>query len=53
VADLANVDVLRTTLKEKFGSINSAKLRRELGPMENYQTIGKVVFAGFRSTAGA
>jgi NADPH2:quinone reductase len=47
VAGLVDAGVLRTTLKEEFGGINAANLRRAHAAVESGRSIGKVVLSGF------
>jgi NADPH2:quinone reductase len=47
VADLIDAGVLRTTLKDEIGLINSANLRKAHALIESGKTIGKLVLAGF------
>ncbi len=47
VADLVDAGVLRTTLKDEFGPITAANLRRAHAQVESGTTIGKLVLAGF------
>lgn len=47
VADLIDAGVLRTTLRDNFGAINAANLRRAHAQLESASTIGKVVLSGF------
>jgi zinc-binding alcohol dehydrogenase family protein len=46
-ADLFDAGVLRTTMKEDFGSINAANLRRAHAHLESGKAIGKTVLSGF------
>jgi NADPH2:quinone reductase len=46
-ADLFDAGVLRTTMKENFGSINAANLRRADAHLESGKAIGKAVLSGF------
>jgi NADPH:quinone reductase-like Zn-dependent oxidoreductase len=47
IADLVDGGVLRTTLREHYGPINAANLRRAHAELESGRAIGKVVLAGF------
>jgi len=47
VAALVEAGVLETTLKEAFGTINAANLRRAHAAQESGRSIGKNVLAGF------
>ncbi len=47
VADLVDAGTLRTTLREHFGIINAANLRRAHALIESGQSRGKVVLEGF------
>ncbi|MBB3225977.1 zinc-binding alcohol dehydrogenase family protein [Luteibacter sp. Sphag1AF] len=47
VADLVDAGVLRTTMRENFGGISAANLRRAHEALESAGTIGKVVLEGF------
>ena len=47
VADLVDAGVLRTTLREHFGSIDAANLRRAHEHVESGGAIGKVVLGGW------
>lgn len=47
VADLVDAGVLRTTLREDFGAINAANLRRAHQQVESASTIGKIVLSGW------
>jgi zinc-binding alcohol dehydrogenase family protein len=46
-ADLFDAGVLRTTMKDNFGSINAANLRRAHAHLESGKAIGKLVLSGF------
>lgn len=48
IAALVDADVLKTTLKEEFGSINAANLRRAHAAQESGHSIGKSVLTGFQ-----
>jgi zinc-binding alcohol dehydrogenase family protein len=47
VADLVDAAVLRTTIKEEFGPINAATLRRAHALIESGRSVGKLVLTGF------
>ncbi len=47
VSELVDGGVLRTTLRESFGVINAANLRKAHASVESGKTIGKSVLAGF------
>jgi NADPH2:quinone reductase len=47
VADLIDKGVLRTTLGERFGSINAANLKRAHALLESGQSRGKIVLEGW------
>jgi zinc-binding alcohol dehydrogenase family protein len=47
VSDLVDAGVLRTTLKEQFGTINAGNLRRAHAAVEAGRSIGKTVLSGF------
>jgi zinc-binding alcohol dehydrogenase family protein len=47
VADLIDSGVLRTTLAERFGTINAANLRRAHELLESGTSRGKIVLSGF------
>ncbi|TLM75651.1 zinc-binding alcohol dehydrogenase family protein [Microbulbifer harenosus] len=47
VASLVDAGMLKTTLKEAFGTINAANLRRAHAAQESGRSIGKSVLAGF------
>jgi len=47
VAALVDAGVLRTTLREEFGTIDAANLRRAHAAQESGRSIGKSVLAGF------
>lgn len=47
VADLVDQGVIRTTLSERFGSLNVENLRRAHALVESGRTQGKVVLEGF------
>lgn len=47
VANLVDAGVLRTTMRERFGVIDAANLRRAHALLESGKTIGKVVLEGF------
>jgi zinc-binding alcohol dehydrogenase family protein len=47
VADLIGKGVLRTTLGERFGSINAANLKRAHALLESGQSRGKIVLEGW------
>lgn len=47
VADLVDAGALRGTLRERFGSIDAANLRRAHAQLESGSTIGKIVLEGF------
>ena len=47
VAALVDSGVLRTTVRENFGAINAANLRRAHAAVESGSSIGKSVLAGF------
>jgi len=49
VADLVDAGVLRTTLRENFGAIDAANLRRAHEHVESGGAIGKVVLGGWDS----
>jgi zinc-binding alcohol dehydrogenase family protein len=47
VAELVDAGVLRTTLADKFGTINAANLRRAHQLIESGKARGKIVLSGF------
>jgi zinc-binding alcohol dehydrogenase family protein len=47
VAALVDAGVLRTTLREEFGAIDAANLRRAHAAVESGRSIGKAVLSGF------
>jgi len=47
VADLVDAGVLRGTMRERFGAIDAANLRRAHAQLESGSTIGKIVLEGF------
>ncbi|TCV95895.1 zinc-binding alcohol dehydrogenase family protein [Luteibacter rhizovicinus] len=47
VADLVDAGVLRSTMRENFGKIDAANLRRAHALLESSGAIGKVVLEGF------
>jgi zinc-binding alcohol dehydrogenase family protein len=47
VAKLVDAGVLRTTMKENYGKINAANLKKAHAMLESGQTIGKVVLEGW------
>ncbi len=47
VADLVDAGRIRSTLREDFGPINAANLKRAHAQIESGSTIGKIVLAGF------
>jgi zinc-binding alcohol dehydrogenase family protein len=47
VADLIDSDVLKTTLAERFGTINAANIRRAHQVLESGKSRGKIVLSGF------
>jgi zinc-binding alcohol dehydrogenase family protein len=47
VADLIDAGVLRTTMRENFGRIDAANLRRAHAKLESGSSIGKLVLEGF------
>jgi zinc-binding alcohol dehydrogenase family protein len=47
IADLVDAGVLRSTLAERFGSINAANLRRAHQLLESGKSRGKIVLSGF------
>ncbi len=47
VANLVDSDVIRTTFRQHFGSINAANLRRAHALIESGKAIGKVVLEDF------
>jgi zinc-binding alcohol dehydrogenase family protein len=47
VADLVDQGVLRTTVRENFGAINAANLKRAHAALESAKSIGKSVLSGF------
>ncbi|AND70971.1 hypothetical protein ATSB10_35170 [Dyella thiooxydans] len=47
VADLVDAGALRGTMREHFGTINAANLRRAHAQLESGSTIGKIVLEGF------
>lgn len=47
VADLIDAGALRGTLREHYGTINAANLRRAHAQLESGSTIGKIVLEGF------
>jgi zinc-binding alcohol dehydrogenase family protein len=47
IADLIDKGVLRTTLGERFGSINAANLKRAHALLESGQSRGKIVLEGW------
>jgi zinc-binding alcohol dehydrogenase family protein len=47
VANLVDAGVVRTTMRENFGRIDAANLRRAHAQLESGTTIGKVVLEGF------
>jgi NADPH:quinone reductase-like Zn-dependent oxidoreductase len=47
VADLIDAGLLRTTMKENYGGINAANLKRAHAMLESGKTIGKVVLEGW------
>lgn len=47
VADLVDAGALRGTLREHYGPINAANLRRAHAQLESGRTIGKIVLEGF------
>jgi NADPH:quinone reductase-like Zn-dependent oxidoreductase len=47
VADLIDSGVLKSTLAERFGTINAANLRRAHELLESGKSRGKIVLSGF------
>ena len=47
VADLVEAGVLRSTMKENYGTINAANLKRAHAMLELGKTIGKIVLEGW------
>lgn len=47
VADLVDAGALRGTMREHYGTINAANLRRAHAQLESGSTIGKIVLEGF------
>ncbi|MFK2904219.1 zinc-binding alcohol dehydrogenase family protein [Dyella ginsengisoli] len=47
VADLVDAGALRGTMREHYGPINAANLRRAHAQLESGSTIGKIVLEGF------
>jgi zinc-binding alcohol dehydrogenase family protein len=47
VAELIDRGVLRTTLNERYGTIDAANLRRAHAALESGKTLGKIVLEGF------
>lgn len=47
-AELVDRGVLRTTLHERYGTIDAANLRRAHAALESGRTMGKIVLEGFR-----
>ena len=47
VANLVDAGAVRTTMRENFGRIDAANLRRAHAQLESGRTIGKVVLEGF------
>jgi NADPH:quinone reductase-like Zn-dependent oxidoreductase len=47
VAQLVDAGLIRTTLTERFGSINAANLRRAHALIESGKSRGKVVLEGW------
>ena len=47
VADLVDAGALRGTMREHYGAINAANLRRAHAQLESGSTIGKIVLEGF------
>jgi zinc-binding alcohol dehydrogenase family protein len=47
IADLVDAGVLKSTLAERFGSINAANLRRAHQLLESGKSRGKIVLSGF------
>jgi zinc-binding alcohol dehydrogenase family protein len=47
VADLIDAGLLHTTMKENYGGINAANLKRAHAMLESGKTIGKVVLEGW------
>jgi NADPH2:quinone reductase len=47
VADLIDQGVLRTTLDQRFGTINAANLKRAHALIESGQSRGKIVLEGW------
>ena len=47
VADLVDAGVIRTTLSERFGTINAANLKRAHALIESGRSKGKIVLEGF------
>jgi hypothetical protein len=47
VAQLIDDGVLRSTVTERFGTINAANLRRAHALLESHTARGKIVLSGF------
>lgn len=52
VAAMVDAGQLRTTVREHFGTINAANLRRAHAVQESGQVCGKIVLAGFETWRG-
>ena len=52
VADLIDAGMNRTTLDEKFGTINAANLKRAHALLESGKSRGKIVLEGWSDSVG-